>query len=119
MIRDIEAARDALADAVWWLKGFAAARPASIDEGPGEHRDLEAKLGEVSTFLASINRASIRRLGEETAVVLSFAEFERLVDAVRLPRLAETIAATQVIEQVLAEYQAQDRAARNSSDIPF
>lgn len=119
MIRDVEEAREALADAVWWLKGFAAARPPSIDEGAGEHRELEAKLGEVRRFLSRINRADVRRLGEETAIVLSFAEFERLVDAVRVPRLAETVAATQTIEKVLAEYRAEDDAARRGDDIPF
>lgn len=119
MIRDIEAARDAIADAVWWFKGFAAARPASIDEGAGEHRELEAKLGKVRHFLSRINRADVRRLGEETAVVLSFAEFERLVDAVRVPRLGETAMAIQTIEKVLAEYRAEDEAARRGDDIPF
>lgn len=119
MIRDIETAREALADALWWFKGFAAARPASIDEGAGEHLNLERKIGEVRRFLNSVNRASIRRLGEETAIVLSFAEFERLVDAVRVPRLAETATAIQTIEKVLAEYRAEDAAFRNADHIPF
>lgn len=118
-IRDIETAREALADALWWFKGFAAARPPAIDEGAGEHRDLEAKIGEVRSFLSRINRASIRRLGEETAIVLSFAEFERLVDAVRVPRFAETLMATQTIETVLAEYQAEEAAFRRGDHIPF
>ncbi|AJA07417.1 hypothetical protein SKP52_02410 [Sphingopyxis fribergensis] len=119
MIRDIEAAREALADALWWFKGFAAARPASIDEGAGEHLDLERKIGEVRNFLTSVNQASIRRMGEETAVVLTFAEFERLVDAVRIPRLAETQIAIQTIEQVLAEYREEEHAARRGDEIPF
>ena len=118
MIRDIEGARDALADAIWWLKGFAAARPASIDEGSGEHVSLENKISEVRAFLASINRASIRRLGEETAIVLTFAEFERLVDAVRVPRPAEMQAAINTVEAVLAEYRMEEQSARNL-DAPF
>ncbi|MGR4893381.1 hypothetical protein ACIPPQ_20345 [Sphingopyxis sp. LARHCG72] len=119
MITDIETARDKLADAIWWLKGFAAARPASIDEGAGEHLRLESELTEVRVFLTNINNASIRRMGEETAVVLSFAEFERLVDAVRVPRLHETQIAIRTIEQVLAQYRDEEKAARRGDEIPF
>lgn len=119
MITDIETARDKLADAIWWLKGFAAARPASIDEGAGEHLRLESQLNDVRAFLTHINNASIRRMGEETAVILSFAEFERLVDAVRVPRQGEVMVARQVIEDVLAQYRAEDLAARRGDEIPF
>lgn len=118
IIRDIEMAREALADALWWFKGFAAARPPSIDEGSGEHVALENQIREVRNFLGSINRASIRRLGEETAIVLTFAEFERLVDAVRVPRPAEMQAAIDTVEAVLAEYRIEEASARNL-DVPF
>lgn len=118
IIRNIEAASEALADAIWWFKGFAAARPPAMDDGSGEHVALEGQLLEVRQFLHSINRASIRRMGEETAVVLSFAEFERLVDAVRVPRPAEIQAAANTIEAVLAEYRSEEASARNP-DIPF
>lgn len=118
MIRDIESADAALADAIWWLKGFAAARPASVDEGSGEHLSLESKVREVRAFLNSVNRASIRRMGEETAVVLSFAEFERLVDAVRVPRPKEIKDAIETVEKVLAEYRMEEHSARNL-DAPF
>jgi hypothetical protein len=118
MIRDIQGADDALADAIWWFKGFAAARPASIDEGSGEHVALEGKIREVRAFLTSVNRASIRRLGEETAIVLTFAEFERLVDAVRVPRPKEIKDAIETVEKVLAEYRMEEHSARNL-DAPF
>lgn len=118
MIRNIQAADDALADAIWWFKGFAAARPPAMDEGSGEHVALEGNLKEVRHFLNSINRASIRRLGEETAIVLTFAEFERLVDAVRVPRPAEIQAAISTVEAVLSAYQTEEQSARNL-DAPF
>ena len=118
VIRNIEVANEALADAIWWFKGFAAARPPAMDEGSGEHVALENKLREVRQFLHSIDRASIRRLGEETAIVLSFAEFERLVDAVRVPRPAEMQAAIDTIETVLAQYRIEEQSAR-SLDTPF
>lgn len=118
MIRDIETAREALADAIWWFKGFAAARPASFDEGWGEHLTLENQMREVREFLSSINRASIRRLGEESAIVLTFPEFERIVDAVRVPRPAEIQAAINTVETVLAEYRHEEQSARNP-DAPF
>lgn len=122
MIRDIEAARDALADALWWFKGFAAARPPSIDEGAGEHRDLERKIGDVREFLTSINRASIRRMGEETAIVLSFAEFERIADAIRGYNPVERMSAIQTVETVFAEYSAEEKRHREDQrnpNIPF
>lgn len=118
VIRSIDAANEMLADAIWWFKGFAAARPPAMDEGAGEHVVLESQLREVRLFLDSINRASIRRLGEETAIVLTFAEFERLVDAVRVPRSAEMQAAINTVEQVLAEYRIEEESSR-SLDVPF
>lgn len=122
MIRDIEAARDALADALWWMKGFAAAQTDQTSMGAIEARDMENKIGDVRRFLNEVNHATIRRMGEETAIVLSFSEFERLVDAVRVPRLAETNIAIKTIENVLAEYRAEEkrhREAQRNPNIPF
>lgn len=122
MIRDIEAARDALADSLWWMKGYAAAQTDPSSMGAIEARDMENKIGDVRRFLNEIGHATIRRMGEETAIVLSFSEFERLVDAVRVPRLAETNIAIQTIENVLAEYRAEEkrhREVRRNPNIPF
>lgn len=114
MIRDIETARDRLADALWWFKGFAAARPASIDEGAGEHLHLEAALRDVRDLLSRINAGKTRRLGDHTAIVLTYAEFERLVDAVKSPEAAEMVAAGLVIEKVMKDYRAEHDEARHA-----
>lgn len=113
---DMQDARDKLADALWWMKGFAAASADASTE-----RGLVAKLNEVHAYLGDVQQGMVRRLGEETAVVLTFAEFERLVDAVRVPQLEEIGAAKQTVEPVLAAYQREDQRARRdrNPNIPF
>lgn len=118
-IRDVQTASDRLADAQWWFKGFAAARPASIDEGSGEHTFLERQIAEVRAFLHRISTGKIRRMGDDTAIVLTYAEFERLVDAVKSPEAAEMVAAGLVIEKVVKEYRAEHAEARHAQTVPF
>ncbi|GEM70982.1 hypothetical protein SAQ01S_07480 [Sphingomonas aquatilis NBRC 16722] len=113
---DMQDARDKLADALWWMRGFAAAA-----EGRGTERDIAAKLSDVHAYLGDVQNGRLRRLGEETAIVLTFAEFERLVDAARVPDAREITSAKQTIEAVLAEYRREDEQARRSRNdqIPF
>lgn len=121
-IKNIEAARDALADSLWWMKGYAAAQTDPSSMGAIEARDMENKIGEVRRFLNEINHATIRRMGEETAIILSFAEFERIVDAVRGYNAQEMQLANETVEAVLAEYRAEEkrhREAQRNPGIPF
>ncbi|QTH19750.1 hypothetical protein HRJ34_15385 [Rhizorhabdus wittichii] len=119
MIRDIEQAHAALADAIWWLKGFAAARPASIDEGAGEHRQMEARLQDVRNWLHSLTTGSFRRLGDEKAIVMTYAEFERFVDAARPAATWDDLKlASDTAKTILDAY--RDEATRSRGlEIPF
>jgi len=104
-------ARDKIADALWWMRGFAACSTSIL------HADLADKLSEVNGYLLDVQRGRVRRLGDETAVVMTFAEFERLVDAVRVPRPQEIKLAVDTIEAVLADYRRDE--ARCNEDVPF
>ena len=119
MIRDIEQAHAALADAIWWLKGFAAARPPSIDEGSGDHVVMENRLQEVRNWLHSLAQGSFRRIGDEKAIVMTYAEFERFIDAARPQATWEDLnLAAETGRTILAAY--RDEAARSRNlDIPF
>lgn len=112
MINVMQEALDRLADALWWMRGYAAAK-----ENGGTEAALVDKLAAVHTYLRRVEHGEVRRLGEETAVVMTFAEFERLVDAVRVPREPEISAAAETIERVLAAY--RDEEMRSNPDVPF
>ena len=110
-MRDMQEARDKVADALWWMRGFAASSSSVV------HADLADKLTEVNSYLQKVQNGQVRRLGDETAVVMTFAEFERLVDAVRVPRPEEIKIAIDTINAVLADYTREDR--RRNQDQPF
>ena len=110
-MRDMQEARDKVADALWWMRGFAASSTSVV------HVDLTDKLTEVNSYLQKVQNGQVRRLGDETAVVMTFAEFERLVDAVRVPRPEEIKIAIDTINSVLADYTREDR--RRNQDQPF
>lgn len=119
MIRDINTATEALADAIWWFKGFAAARPPSMDEGSGEHVSLEGKLREVRQFLNALEEARFRRLGDEKAIVIAYAEFERFVDAARPDATWQDLkSASDTAKAILEAYRHEAESARNLN-IPF
>ena len=116
----VKDADNALADMVWWIKGFCAARPPSVDESDGAHLTLRDQLGEVRRWLGKVERAEVRRLGEETAIVLRFGEFEQIYDALAHPSgtLEDRLMARHMVKAILAEYQREDASARNP-DVPF
>lgn len=115
-MRDMQEARDKLADALWWMRGFAA----NGEDGTVVH-SLAGKLADVHAYLARVQLGDIRRLGDETAIVMTFAEFERLVDAIRVPRPEEIKSAVDTVEAVLAAYRREEqRAVRDRNpEIPF
>ena len=115
-MRDMQEARDKIADGLWWLRGFAAA-----NHGDAVAADLAEKLRSVHAYLADVQCGEVRRLGEETAVVLTYPEFERLIDAVRVPRPQEIKSAVDTIEAVLAAYsrESKQHARDMNPEIPF
>ena len=120
MIRTVDKAHGVIADMVWWLKGFCAARPPSIDEGDGAHLTLRDQLGEVRQWLGRIERAEVRRIGDEQAVVLRYGEFEQIYDGLAHPggTLEDRAAARTVVKRILSEYQIEAASERNL-DAPF
>lgn len=108
MIRSADHARDVLADALWWLKGFAAAKQDTTAES------LADGLSELRMWVASMEVGSVCRLGEETGIVLRFCDFEKFIDAIRIrpDGKEEHLAALEVIDRVMAQYRSEERAAR-------
>lgn len=124
-ISTIKQADDRLADAFWWLKGFAEARSAvcQIGDAAGESGDLAGKVQAVRSFLTRIDEGRIRRLGEETAIVLTFAEWERICDFLLIDpdSIEQREIACKTARVIHEEYRAQDQEWRNSNnpDLPF
>lgn len=118
MIRDVEAARDKIADALWWLRGFSAANPENSSIPAG----LASDMTEVREYLNLLQHASVRRLGDEKAVVLQYSEFEHLVDASRPGATRDDIAqAATTIRSVLGSYSREAQRARDDAnpEIPY
>jgi hypothetical protein len=115
MITDIARAGEQIADAIWWFKGFAAANvPACGMMNPdNDASSLAEQLREIRIFLDRIKDGKVRRLGEEKAIVLTYAEFERIYDYVAHPRAGEAEKADAVltIRQVLDDYHRERRDA--------
>lgn len=117
VIRDKDQAVASLADAIWWLKGFGAA--ASSD-----HEDTVVQLGaslrEVRLWIDSIERGSVRRIGDEKAVVLTYGEFETLLDAflTKPERAHEALLAASTVKRVLEQYNLE-RTSALDLDAPF
>lgn len=90
MIRDHEQADSALADALWWLKGFAAAAP--NEHASDTAAGMADSLREIRQWLGSLSLGDKRLLGTNErcfAVVLTEHEYEVLVDGLRSDRSSE------------------------------
>lgn len=120
MIHTVDKAHGVIADMVWWLKGFCAARPPSIDESDGSHLRLRDQLGEVREWLGRVERAEVRRIGDEQAIVLRYGEFEQIYDALAHPggTMEDRINARATVKRILTEYQREHGSATNP-EVPF
>jgi hypothetical protein len=121
MIRSIKDADDALADAHWWMKGFIAAK--SMTEPNQVAITLDSNLQNVRNFLLDLNAGRIRRLGDETAIVLTFHEWEQIGDALlqKPDSILEREIASGVFKKVHDQYREQEKFFRQSQrgDAPF
>lgn len=78
-----EQADSALADAIWWFRGYKASRP--TDEYD-QSFDLGTALLSARTWLKRLARGKTRLLGlneREQGVALTYYEFEVIFDALR------------------------------------
>lgn len=90
MIRDHEQADSALADALWWLKGFAAAAP--NEHASNTAAGMAESLRDIRQWLGSLSLGDKRLLGTNErcfAVVLTEHEYEVLIAALRSERSSE------------------------------
>jgi hypothetical protein len=119
MIRNIKDADHALADVHWWMKGFIAAQSEANEVAIG----LDRKLENVRDFLRDVNAGRIRRLGDETAIVLTFREWERIGDflMIKPDSIEEGKIASAVFKNVHEEYRQQEEIYRQyqQPEAPF
>lgn len=120
-VKNIKDADDALADAHWWMKGFIAAQ-SSLH--PNQIAiTLDRKLQNVRNFLLDVGAGRVRRLGDETAIVLTFHEWEQIGDALmqKPDSIREREIASAVFKKVHEEYRQQEDDFRQSQrpDAPF
>lgn len=123
-INEAQEAHDALADVLWWMRGYAAATSDHVAHG------MVDKLLNIQQWIDAVKWAGIRRLGDETAIVVKFSEWEKICDfLIQQQRPTELEIAMGVARQVHGEYRKeaeqaseQARQARISSengDLPF
>ena len=128
-----------LAIARGWFDGFAAARPASIDEGNGSHATIREQLSEVTEHLARLEDGKFRTLvpgrisstsgtGHDIIterhdgglVIITCAELERLHDGLtRNPGREDRISGRSTVTKILTEFRAEADLYDLSDNVPF
>lgn len=125
MIRDQESAAGALADAIWWFKGFAAAQP-EFERATPAHLAENLRLARL--WLEGLTCGGYRLLGVHDsafAIALTEAEFEQLWDALRTDGskqgAEEREAVRARLKPVLDQFNAERRALADSRnmEVPF
>lgn len=122
-VTDQRDADDQIADALWWLRGFAAAIPAD-DRGIPEL--LCRNLLEIRRWLNKLSEGRTRLLGTHErafALVLTEYEFEVLVDGItrEASEDADVLAAQALKSKILTQLRAEQQAftASRDKELPF
>ena len=121
MIRDQQTADDRIADALWFLKGFAAA---ANSESADTAADLANALREVRNWINAISSGDLRLIGTDERnfyIVLAEHEYEKLVDGVRSKGGPDWEIAVELYNQITQRVRVeQDEFRRRRSDeVPF
>lgn len=121
MIRDQQTADDRIADALWFLKGFAAA---ANSESSYTALDLANALREVRNWINAISSGDLRLIGTDERnfyIVLAEHEYEKLVDGVRSKGGPEVGIATAIFRQITARVRVEQEELRrrHSPEVPF
>lgn len=125
MIKDHQQADEQLADALWWLRGFAAAQPADDRATPLHMAD---SLREVRVWLRRLSEGLTRLIGTDDrsfAIALTEAEFEQLWDAARAPDdesgAAERRETVERLRPILTKFTEERRAFADArtKELPF
>lgn len=118
MIRNHENADSRIADAIWWMHGFAAAKPKKA----GKLAELAEGLSEIRNWLLRFTQGRSRLLGtdeRQLAVVMTEAEFERLFDGLRVKACREDIDdARATVTAILNEFR-HERKSVFDPEAPF
>ena len=120
-ITDQVMASDRLADALWFLRGFAASKG---DEHGEIAKDLSNQLISVRCWLNDIGNGAVRLLGEDESefrVVLGEGEYERLVEAINSPQAEEIEIAKSIIRQISPRFDEERKnfLNRKNREFPF
>lgn len=121
MIRDQITADDRIADALWFLKGFAAA---SNSGSSATAADLADKLNQVRRWINAISSGELRLLGTDERnfyIVLAEHEYEKLFDGVMGADQRDREIGKEVLKLIHPQIDAERRAFanRNSIEVPF
>lgn len=122
MIRDQQTADDRIADALWFLKGFAAAANSDSAETAG---DLARALNEVRQWINAISSGDLRLIGTDERnfyIVLAEHEYEKLIDGLRSGVGAEDHAiAVALNSRIVEQFRAEQKAFvnRRVGEVPF
>ena len=117
-IETADQAHAKLADAFWWLRGFEASTTSDHDDIA---RELWTGLRDVREYLNRIASGYVRRIGDEQAIVLTYAEFEAIYDFVGHLNANEEEKGRAVVacRTILDAYQQEARRARELPEIAF
>ncbi len=121
MIRDQQTADDRIADALWFLKGFAAA---ANSESAETAADLANALREVRNWINAISSGDLRLIGADERnfyIVLAEHEYEKLVDGVRSKDGPDWEIATELSKQITRalHLEQEEFRHRRSPEVPF
>ncbi|MBK6800321.1 MAG: hypothetical protein IPG83_02220 [Novosphingobium sp.] len=119
MIRDQVTADDRIADALWFLKGFAAA---SSNDSAVIAADLSDKLNQVRKWITAISSGELRLIGTDERnfyIVLAEQEYEKLVDGVRSIDAADKAIGMDVHQSIHPQIDAERRAFAKRCEVPF
>ena len=111
-----EQADSALADMIWWFRGFRAATVNSDPLAPTDQTfDLAGAALTTRTWLKRLARGKARLLGindSERAIVLTEAEFDTIFDGLREGAIDCVLPARELVMRVLREFQAEANELR-------
>ena len=118
---DPTTADNALADVLWWLKGFAAAHP---PEERGEVAAMAENLRQIRQWLGSLEIGDKCLLGQNEftfACVLTEHELEVIIDGLRSTDGPSMLAALEKTQAIYKQFDGERRALLNgrNPEIPF
>lgn len=122
MIRNQYEADNALADALWWLKGYAAA---ASGEAQDDAQAMAEKLSDARRWLNDLTDGSKRMLGineRQLAIALTENEYEVIVDGLHdKENSGERLQALEITKPITAQLREERLSliASQSGEVPF